>query len=88
MENAKQEAEGRRDLDPIEWAILGILIGGASLTLTIQKKIEDRRKARDAEAERKATAGNLIRLDRMQQQLAGASPFCFNSARNGKACYR
>lgn len=69
-ESAKQEAQGRRDLDPIEWAILGILIGGASLTLTIQKKIEDRRKAREAEAERKATAGNLIRLDRMRQILA------------------
>ncbi|HTQ14316.1 MAG TPA: hypothetical protein VMH86_10610 [Rhizomicrobium sp.] len=64
-------ARPRPDLDPIEWAVLGVIIAGSSLALSIQTKFEQHRKARSEELQRKAVAGNLVRLANMGDALHG-----------------
>jgi hypothetical protein len=48
--------------DPIEWAIIAVIISGSSLCLSLEAKIEARRRAQSAAAAEKAKNGNLLRL--------------------------
>jgi hypothetical protein len=63
------ESTARPDLDPIEWAIIGIIIAGANLALAIDKKIAERRDAKSGGAREKAVNGNLLRLSNLKSQM-------------------
>ncbi|MGH6872748.1 MAG: hypothetical protein ACREHE_14700 [Rhizomicrobium sp.] len=61
----------RPDLDPIEWAVIGVILAGANLVVAIEKRIEDRIEAKSAEVRKKAVAGNIVRLATMRRELEG-----------------
>ncbi len=48
--------------DPIDWAIVAVILGGASLLLALEQKIEARQRHESAETEKKAIGGNKLRL--------------------------
>lgn len=64
METSKQPKKSAK-LDPIEWAIFGIVIAGTSLVLTIDTKIKARRKEKSEKAQR----GNRLQLQEMKECL-------------------
>ena len=60
-----EESSSRAKLDPIEWAIVGVVIAGASLVLTVDTKIKARRKERSVSAQRR----NRLQLLEMRDSL-------------------
>jgi hypothetical protein len=66
FETAPPETSAR---DPIEWAIIAVVISGSSLILALEKKFEDRRRAQSAAAAEKARAGNRLRLGTIRAHL-------------------
>ena len=61
--------QGQSDFDPIEWAIVGIVIAGTSLVLTIEQKIKDRRTATSLKEQEKAVRNNRVRLGNLRSHL-------------------
>ena len=55
--------------DPIDWAIVGVILAGCSLVLALEQKIEARRSAESEEAARKAQGGNLPRLRAIREHI-------------------
>ena len=55
--------------DPIEWAIIALIISGSSLILALESKIEARRRAESAATAEKAKAGNRLRLNTIRGHL-------------------
>jgi hypothetical protein len=73
MENSAGVARSpgsRPDLDPIEWAVIGVVIAGVTLVLSIEQKIRDCRREKSKEIHEKATLGNLLRLQNINGHLA------------------
>ena len=64
--NGRLDASAR---DPIEWAIIGVIIAGSSLILALEAKIEARRRAESDAAARKAQAANRLRLRTIRAHL-------------------
>jgi len=59
----------RSDFDPIDWAIVAIIIAGTSLLLSIDQKLNARRKADAEDAEKKAISGNQLRLSKIKRHV-------------------
>jgi hypothetical protein len=57
------------ELDPIEWAIIGIIISGSSLLLTIQGKLRERRRDAREEIAREARSGNILRISTIKGHI-------------------
>jgi hypothetical protein len=57
------------DLDPIEWAIIGVIIAGGSLILSLEAKIEARKRAESKELELKAINSNKLKLGELKKYI-------------------
>lgn len=69
MEYLKTPAKNRRDLDPIDWAIVAVIISGASLIVNIKSKIDVDNNARSDAARIKAISSNRVRIGKIQRTL-------------------
>jgi hypothetical protein len=71
MKNAKPHCEQTRnpEFDPIEWAIIGVVVGGSSLILAIKVKIDATRKIKQEKANKEARVSNQVRLKGIQRAL-------------------
>lgn len=65
----KTSALSRVDLDPIDWAIIGVIIAGSGLFLTLESKIEARRRAESKALEIKAINSNKIKLIELKDYI-------------------
>ena len=70
--------------DPIEWAIIGIVLGGASLVLAIRNKIDARRDAESAKRARQAEASNRLRLNAINLHLGDIEAFISHTRERSK----
>jgi hypothetical protein len=66
LNNGEANASAR---DPIEWAIIAVVISGSSLILALETKIKARQRAESEEAARKALARNRLRLNTISDHL-------------------
>lgn len=66
LQNRQLDASPR---DPIEWAFIAVVLGGSSLILALEAKIEARRHAESAAAADKAKTGNILRLVEIRNHL-------------------
>ncbi len=63
--------------DPIEWAIIAVIIAGSSLMLALETKITARQRVESEDAVQKARAGNRLRLSAMRDHLNEMRGFVF-----------
>ena len=68
-EHQADRLNNTKDCDPIDWAIIAVMVGGCAVLLSLDQKIEARRKADAVETERKAINGNRLRLNTMSFHL-------------------
>jgi hypothetical protein len=69
MQSEHQNVVEPMPRDPFEWVIISIVIGGASLVLSIKNKIDARRDAESAKRATQAEASNRLRLDAIKREL-------------------
>src|SRR5262245_27483845 len=70
--------------DPIEWAIIGVLIGGAGLVVTIRNRVDTRRAARSAKRAQEAKASNRVRLNAINGYLGEIKTAISYTRKHGK----
>jgi len=70
MNYLDKKVSNKKDLDPIDWAIVAIIIGGASLIVSIKSKIDTNRVVKEAAVQKKAITGNRVRLNKIKHKLS------------------
>ena len=60
---------GPSSRDPLECAVLSVIVSGCSLILALETKIKTRQEAESAKAREKAKNGNRVRLSTMRTHL-------------------
>jgi hypothetical protein len=84
MQSEHQKVVEPMPRDPIEWVIIGIAIGGASLVLTIKNKIDARRDAESAKRARQAEASNRLRLNAIDRHLRDIEALIAHTRESGE----
>ena len=59
----------RTDLDPIDWAIVAVVLGGASLLLSLEAKFEARKRYEETRTSAKAMKSNKLYLKKCRVHI-------------------
>lgn len=86
MKNVKPCRKQQRnpEFDPIEWAIIAIIISGSSLLLALETKVQNRKKAKNDEVARRAKNANKERLQSIQGILLEMDTIVKHIQKTGK----
>jgi hypothetical protein len=77
MKGENKTQSVRRDLDPIEWAIIGTILAGVSVVASIQQIVD----ARASKTQEKAINSNRLKLHEIRQHLLLMQEFLTNLPR-------